>query len=67
MKLEPIYRLISLTFFYLLDRVLDRYNRVVDKIERKFGHLSYNFPDENGEFYSVINSAYKSNVRPKSK
>lgn len=65
MKLEPIYRLISLTFFYLLDRVLDRYNAVTDKIERKFGHLNYNFADENGEFYSVVNSAYKSNVKPK--
>ena len=65
MKLDPIYRFISITFFYLLDKVLDRYNGVISKIEQKYGHLDYNFADENGEFYSVINSAYKSNVQNK--
>lgn len=65
MKLSPVYRLISVTFFFLLDRVLDRYNAIVPKIEQKYGHLNYNFPDENGQAYSVINSAYKSNVKTK--
>ena len=63
MKSEPIYRLISITFFYLIDKALDKYNAVKDKIERKYGDLNYNFADEHGEPYSVINSAYKSNVK----
>lgn len=63
MRSEPVYRLISAAFFYLLDRVQDRYNSVRDQIEKKYGQINYDFPDENGKPYSVINSAYKSNVK----